>query len=119
MVALAILMPVVASMGGIACSQTLTIVIRGMALNQISNTNILWLLKKELAVGILNGIIWAIVVAIIVMAWFSNVELGIIIPFILHRLSIDPALASGVTLTTITDIIGFGTLLGLASIFLL
>ncbi|MFK5969944.1 MAG: magnesium transporter [Candidatus Marithrix sp.] len=137
MVALAILMPVVASMGGIAGSQTLTIVIRGMALNQISNTNIVWLLKKELAVGILNGMIWAIVVAIIAMVWFSNVKLGIIIgcallinlslaavsgvfiPFILRRLSIDPALASGVTLTTITDIIGFSTLLGLATIFLL
>ncbi|MCK5877938.1 MAG: magnesium transporter [Candidatus Marithrix sp.] len=136
MVALAILMPIVASMGGIAGSQTLTIVIRGMALNQISDTNILWLLRKELAVGILNGIIWAIVVAIIAMLWFSNFELGIvigcallinlslaalsgvIIPFILNRLSIDPALASGVTLTTITDIIGFGTLLGLATIFL-
>ncbi len=136
MVALAVLMPVVASMGGIAGSQTLTIVIRAMALNQISGINILWLLKKELAVGILNGIIWAVVVAVIAMIWFGNIGLGIIIgcallvnlslaalsgvliPFILNRLSIDPALASGVTLTTITDVIGFGTLLGLASIFL-
>ena len=136
MVALAILMPVVASMGGIAGSQTLTIVIRGMALDQITPTNIPWLLKKELAVGILNGLFWAMVVAIITLLWFSNLTLGIIIgsallinlciaalagvliPLFLKRLSIDPALASSVTLTTITDIIGFGTLLGLATIFL-
>ncbi len=136
MVALAILMPVVASMGGIAGSQTLTIVIRGMALDQITNTNILWLLKKELAVGLLNGVIWSIVLAIITILWFSNITLGLIIgsallinlcfaafagvliPIFLKYLSIDPALAAGVTLTTITDIIGFGTLLGLATIFL-
>ncbi|MCK5663155.1 MAG: magnesium transporter, partial [Thiotrichaceae bacterium] len=126
MVALAILMPVVASMGGIAGSQTLTIVIRGMALDQITNTNILWLLKKELAVGLLNGVIWSIVLAIITILWFSNITLGLIIgsallinlcfaafagvliPIFLKYLSIDPALAAGVTLTTITDIIGFG-----------
>ncbi|WP_069472021.1 magnesium transporter [Candidatus Marithrix sp. Canyon 246] len=136
MVALAVLLPIVASMGGIAGSQTLTIVIRGMALNQISNTNIPWLLKKELAVAILNGIIWAIVVAVIAIIWFNNVILGLIIgtaliinlfvaafagvliPVLLKRLSIDPALAASVTLTTITDVIGFGTLLGLATILL-
>lgn len=136
MVALAVLMPIVASMGGIAGSQTLTIVIRGMALNQISNTNIPWLLKKELAVSILNGILWAIVVAVIAIIWFSNVTLGfiigtalivnlfvasfsgVLIPIILKRLSIDPALAASVTLTTLTDVIGFGTLLGLATILL-
>ncbi len=136
MVALAVLMPIVASMGGIAGSQTLTIMIRGMALNQISNTNIPWLLKKELAVAILNGIIWAIVVAVIAIIWFNNVILGLIIgtaliinlfvaafagvliPVLLKRLSIDPALAASVTLTTITDVIGFGTLLGLATILL-
>jgi magnesium transporter len=136
MVALAVLMPIVASMGGIAGSQTLTIVIRGMALNQISNTNIPWLLKKELAVSILNGILWAIVVAVIAIIWFNNVTLGfiigtalivnlfvasfsgVLIPIILKRLSIDPALAASVTLTTLTDVIGFGTLLGLATILL-
>jgi magnesium transporter len=136
MVALAVLLPIVASMGGIAGSQTLTIVIRGMALNQISNTNIPWLLKKELAVSILNGILWAIVVAVIAIIWFSNVTLGfiigaaliinlfvaafsgVLIPIILKRLSIDPALAASVTLTTLTDVIGFGTLLGLATILL-
>ncbi len=136
MVALAILMPVIASMGGIAGSQTLTIVIRGMALDQITNTNVPWLLKKELIVGLLNGVVWAIVVAIIAILWFDSIKLGMIIgsaliinlffaalsglfiPLFLKRLSIDPALASGVTLTTITDIIGFGTLLGLATVLL-
>lgn len=136
-VALAVLMPVVASMGGIAGSQTLTIVIRGMAIGQITDTNTPFLLRKELAVSLLNGIIWAVVVAMIVILWFSSVKLGLIIgialiinmfcaalsgvliPIILQRLSIDPALASSVTLTTITDIIGFGTLLGLGTLFLI
>ncbi len=135
-VALAVLMPIVASMGGIAGSQTLTIVIRGMALNQITSNNVPWLLKKELAVSMLNGVIWAIVVAVITILWFGNIKLGLIIgsaliinlffaalvgvliPILLQRLSIDPALASSVTLTTVTDIVGFGTLLGLATIFL-
>jgi magnesium transporter len=137
MVALAVLMPVVASMGGVAGSQTLTIVIRGMALGQITDTNMPFLLRKELAVSLLNGILWAVVVAIIAILWFSSVKLGIIIgsaliinlffaalagvliPIFLQRISIDPALASSVTLTTITDVIGFGTLLGLATLFLI
>jgi magnesium transporter len=136
MVALAVLMPVVASMGGIAGSQTLTIVIRGMAMGQITETNTLYLLRKELAVSLLNGILWAIVVAIIALLWFSSLKLGLIIgsaliinifcaalagvliPIVLEKISIDPALASSVTLTTITDIIGFGTLLGLATLLL-
>jgi magnesium transporter len=136
-VALAVLMPVVASMGGIAGSQTLTIVIRGMALNQITSTNIPWLLKKELAVSMLNGAMWAVVVAIIAILWFGSVKLGfiigsaliinlffaalagVLIPILLQRLSIDPALAASVTLTTITDIVGFGTLLGLATLLLI
>lgn len=135
-VALAVLMPIVASMGGIAGSQTLTIVIRGMAVGQITDTNMPFLLRKELAVSILNGIMWALLVALIVILWFESIKLGLIIgsaliinlfmaamsgvliPFILQRLSIDPALASSVTLTTITDVIGFGALLGLATIFL-
>jgi magnesium transporter len=136
MVALAVLMPVVASMGGIAGSQTLTIVIRGMAIGQITHTNTPFLLRKELIVSLLNGVIWALVVAIIAILWFGSMKLGMIIgaalvinlfvaalsgvliPFLLQRLSIDPALASSVTLTTITDVIGFGTLLGLATILL-
>ena len=136
-VALAVLMPIVASMGGIAGSQTLTIVIRGMAVGQITDTNTPFLLRKELAVSLLNGIIWAFIVAIIAILWFDNIKLGLVIgsaliinlfcaalagvlvPLLLCRLSIDPALAGGVVLTTVTDIIGFGAFLGLATIFLL
>jgi magnesium transporter len=130
-------MPIVASMGGIAGSQTLTVVIRGMALGQVSATNAPWLLRKELAVGILNGCLWAFVVAGLAVLWFKNVSLGIIIgiallvnlffaalagmliPLLLKRLSIDPALAGGVILTTVTDVIGFASFLGLATVFLL
>lgn len=136
-VALAVLMPIVASMGGVAGSQTLTIVIRGMAVGQITDTNTPFLLRKELAVSLLNGIMWAFIVAIIVILWFDNIKLGLIIgsalminlfcaalagvlvPLLLRRLSIDPALAGGVVLTTVTDIIGFGAFLGLATVFLL
>jgi magnesium transporter len=136
-VALAVLMPIVASMGGIAGSQTLTIVIRGMALDQLTDTNIPWLLKKELAVSFLNGIMWAIVVAALAILWFGDIKLGLIIgssiiinlffaalsgvliPIILKRLSIDPALAGSVILTTVTDVVGFGSFLGLATLLLL
>jgi len=136
-VALAVLMPIVASMGGIAGSQTLTIVIRGMAVGKITGTNIPFLLRKELAVSFLNGVIWAVVVAVIAILWFGSVKLGLIIgsaliinlfcaalagvliPWLLYRLSIDPALAGGVILTTITDVIGFAAFLGLATVFLL
>jgi magnesium transporter len=136
-VALAVLMPIVASMGGIAGSQTLTVVIRGMALGQVSATNAPWLLRKEVAVGILNGCLWSLVVAGLAILWFKSLSLGIIIgialltnlffaalagmviPLLLKRLSIDPALAGGVILTTVTDVIGFATFLGLATIFLL
>jgi len=136
-VALAVLMPIVASMGGIAGSQTLTIVIRGMAIGQITDTNTPFLLRKELAVSLLNGMMWALVVALIATLWFSSLKLGLIlgsaliinlfcaalagvlIPLLLRRLSIDPALAGGVVLTTVTDIIGFAAFLGLATVFLL
>jgi len=136
-VALAVLMPVVASMGGIAGTQTLTVVIRGMALGKVTNKNTPWLLRKELAVSVFNGFIWALVVAAIAIVWFKSVWLGVIIgtaivvnlffaalsgivvPLLLKRLSIDPALAGGVILTTVTDVIGFATFLGLATVFLL
>ncbi|NOQ64113.1 MAG: magnesium transporter [Methyloprofundus sp.] len=136
-VALAVLMPVVASMGGIAGSQTLTLVIRGLALHQISASNAMQFLFKELAVGAVNGVVWSIVVAMIAAAWFSNVPLGVmlggamiinlscaavagvLIPLFLHKKGIDPALAGGVLLTTVTDVIGFMSFLGLATIFLL
>ena len=135
-VALAVLMPIVASMGGIAGSQTLTIMIRGMALGQITDNNTPYLLRKELAVSFLNGLAWAIVVAIIAILWFGSLKLGLIIgsaliinlfcaalagvliPLLLRRLSIDPALAGGVILTTVTDVIGFAAFLGLATVFL-
>jgi magnesium transporter len=136
MVALAVLMPIVASMGGIAGNQTLTLMIRGMALGQVSRSNARRLLNKELLVGALNGMLWAIIVAAIVIAWFDDVQLGVIIaaamlinlvvaalagatiPLALKRMGIDPALAGGVLLTTVTDVIGFLAFLGLAAIAL-
>ena len=137
-VILAILMPVVASMGGIAGSQTLTLMIRGMALGRVQESNARMLLRKEIAVSILNGIIWAIVVAAVTMLLFSSTwQVGMIIgvalmislfaaalagfaiPLILSKMKIDPALAGTVVLTTVTDVIGFGVFLGLGTLFLL
>ena len=134
-VALAILMPIVASMGGIAGTQTLTLVIRGLALDQIEKHNHRWLILRELAVGSINAFLWASVVAITTVLWFDDYIMGLIIaiamiislisaalagvllPLSLQRLNIDPALAGGVILTTITDVIGFVSFLGLATIF--
>ena len=136
-VALAILMPVVASMGGVAGSQTLTIVIRGLALGQIGRANARLLLYRELAIGGLNGLLWAVVVALIGGLWFQDASLGIVIgaavvvnlliaafagaviPLVLRRINVDPALAGGVVLTTVTDVVGFVAFLGLATVFLL
>lgn len=136
-VALAILMPVVASMGGIAGSQTLTVVIRGMAMGQIGGSNRWWLFNKELWVGAINGIVWAIIMAIIAQMWFHDAKIsivigcaiainmtaanvsGITIPLMLKNMNIDPALSASVILTTVTDIVGFMSFLGLASILLL
>ncbi|QMU62451.1 MAG: magnesium transporter [Gammaproteobacteria bacterium] len=132
-IVLAILIPVVASMGGIAGSQTLTLVIRGIATGQVGRSNSRLLLTKELAVGFLNGMVWAIVVAIVVVLWFKDIKMGgiiaaamaanlicaalagVTIPIILRKLKIDPALAGGVVLTTITDVIGIFAFLGLAT----
>ena len=132
-IVLAILIPVVASMGGIAGSQTLTLVIRGIATGQVGRSNSRLLLTKELAVGFLNGMVWAIVVAIVVVLWFKDIKMGgiiaaamaanlicaalagVTIPIILHKLKIDPALAGSVVLTTITDVIGIFAFLGLAT----
>jgi len=136
-VALAILMPVMASMGGIAGSQTLTVVIRGMALGQVGASNARWLLSKEFAVGVFNGVLWAIVVAGVATVWFDSAILGAVaaaaivinliaaavagasLPLLLKRLRIDPALAGGVVLTTVTDVVGFAAFLGLGTLFLL
>ena len=135
-VALAILMPIIASMGGIAGTQTLTLIIRGIALGQISASNARQLFIKELWVGVWNGLIWAIVLATIAGLWFANLKLSLVIaaaiiinlivaaiagatvPLLLRRVGIDPALAGSVVLTTITDVMGFFAFLGLASIFL-
>lgn len=137
LVALAVLMPIVASMGGIAGSQVLTLVIRGQALGHISSRNINWLMNRELAVGFFNGLLWALVIAAITFFWFNDLQLawiigaaiiinfivaalsGAALPIILKRQNIDPALAGGVLLTTITDVVGFFAFLGLASIFYL
>jgi magnesium transporter len=136
-VALAVLMPIVASMGGIAGSQTLIIVIRGLALGQVGSSNARWLMAKELAVSALNGIIWSLVVALLATLWFGDINIGLIIaaaliinlvcaaiagftiPFMLTRLKIDPAHAGTVVLTTITDVVGFMVFLGLGTIFML
>jgi magnesium transporter len=136
-VVLAILMPIVASMGGIAGSQTLTLFIRGLALRQIGRANVNSLVIKELAIGLINGVVWAFFVGCIVSLWFDNINIGILIavalminlifaalagaliPMLLQRLNIDPALAGGVILTTVTDVLGFFVFLGLATIYLL
>ena len=134
--ALAALMPIVASMGGIAGTQTVTLIIRGLALGQIQWGNARWLLFKEIAVGGLNGIIWAGVIGCITKFWFGTWKIaaiiaaamlvnllaaalvGVLVPLALRRMKIDPALSAGVILTTFTDCIGFATLLGLGTIFL-
>jgi magnesium transporter len=136
-VALAVLMPIVASMGGIAGSQTLTLIIRGIALGQISKGNMSPLLIKEVSVGALNGVLWAIVIGVITSFWFESVSIGLVIavaivlnivaaafsgvlvPIVLDRFSIDPALSGSVILTTVTDVVGFVAFLGLGTLFLL
>jgi len=136
-VALAVLMPVVASMGGIAGGQTLTLMIRGLALGQVEKSNARWMMSKEIAVGILNGIFWALVIAAVVMLWFRSWQIGAVIamaitinmfvaaisgvaiPLLLRRLGIDPALAGNVILTTVTDVVGFFAFLGLGAMLLI
>ncbi len=134
--ALAALLPIVASMGGIAGTQTVTLLIRGLALGQVQWSNARWLLFKEIAVGGLNGLIWAAVVGAVTVVWFGTWQIagiiaaamlinllaaaavGVLVPLALRRLDIDPALSAGVILTTFTDCIGFATLLGLGALFL-
>jgi len=136
-VALAVLMPIVASMGGIAGSQTLTLIIRGIALGQISRGNLGPLMIKELWVGGLNGVFWSAVIGGIAYVWFSDVMIGVVIavaialnilaaavsgvliPVILDKFKIDPALSGSVILTTVTDVVGFVTFLGLGTLLLL
>jgi len=134
-VALAVLMPIVASMGGVAGTQTLTILVRGIALGHVGKSNQAWLINRELAVGFINGILWAAVVAVAASLWFDDWNIGIIIaaamvinlvtaaftgatlPLLMNRFNIDPALAGGVVLTTVTDVVGFVSFLGLATLF--
>ena len=134
---LAVLMPIVASMGGVAATQTLTIVLRGLTLEQISSSDLGWLFKRELAVAILNGIILSLIISLVTYVWFnqlilsaliaaamiinllSSVVAGVFVPIILRRLNQDPAIAGSVIVTTVTDVVGFVSFLGLATIFLL
>lgn len=136
LVALAVLMPIVASMGGNTGIQSLTVVIRGLSVGTISASNARRIFLKEMLVGSLNGLIWALAIAFITILWFDNVQLGIIIaaamvitmassalfgallPVMMTRFGIDPALAGGVALTTVADVVGFLSFLGLAAIFL-
>ena len=134
---LAILMPIVASMGGVAATQTLTIVLRGLTLEQINTSNIKWLFKRELAVSIINGIVLSTLVAVSTYLWFqdytlavliasalvinliSSVIAGILVPLILRKLNQDPAIGGSVVVTTVTDVVGFFSFLGLATIYLI
>ena len=137
LVILAVLMPVVASMGGIAGTQTLTLMVRSMALGRVNDSNARSLMAKELMIGVFNGLVWAVVVAGITLTFFSGWEVaalmgcvvalnlsiaalaGFLIPVVLQRLEIDPAIAGGVVLTTVTDVIGFASFLGLGTLFLI
>jgi magnesium transporter len=136
-VALAVLMPIVASMGGVAGTQTLTLIVRGLALGQIERANARWLLTKEIAVALLNGLAWATVVGVVALLWFRDLRIaavifaamainllaaalaGVAVPLSMKRMGIDPALAGGVVLTTVTDVVGFASLLGLGTLVLL
>lgn len=137
LVALAILMPMVASMGGIAGTQTLTLIVRGLAVGQVNDGNARALLAKELGVGVINGCLFAVIIGAAVAAWFHDFKLGaviaaailinlslaafagVLIPLALKRMRIDPALAGGVVLTTVTDVMGFFAFLGLGTLLLL
>ena len=134
---LAVLMPIVASMGGVAATQTLTIVLRGLTLEQINTSNIRWLFKRELAVSIINGIVLSVLVGASTYLWFqdkmlailiscalvinliSSVIAGILVPLILRKFNQDPAIGGSVVVTTFTDVIGFISFLGLATLYLI
>ena len=136
-VAVAVLMPIVASMGGNAGTQTLTLVVRGLAMGTISESNARRVLSRELMIGAVNGLIWALVVALVTLLWFHHWLLGVLIgaamiinlafaalsgvliPLLVRKVGVDPALASAVILTTVTDVVGFFAFLGLATVFLI
>lgn len=134
--ALAALMPIVASMGGIAGTQTVTLIIRGLALGQVQWRDTRWLLLREIGVSVVTGLALAVVVGVVTMFWLGTWKIaliiaaamlinllaaaivGVMVPLTLRRMKIDPALSAGVILTTFTDVIGFATLLGLGALFL-
>jgi magnesium transporter len=136
-VALAVLMPIVASMGGNAGTQSLTVAVRALATRDLTRANLMRVVMREGAVGLINGVVFAVVMGIVGVIWFGSPALGlviatamvinlliaglagILIPVLLDRLKIDPALASGAFLTTVTDVVGFVSFLGLAVLFLL
>jgi len=131
---LAVLMPIIASMGGVAATQTLAITVRGLALGQIVSGNLRWILSRELIVSFWNGLFWSIILGLIASFWFKDFDIfliiifsmtinliaaalsGISIPLVLRKLKFDPAIGGGVIVTTVTDIVGFFTFLGVASI---
>jgi magnesium transporter len=133
MVALAVLMPIVASMGGNAGTQTMTVAVRALATRDLDIYNASRIIRRELTVGFINGIVFAAVIGIVASLWFWNISLGlvigsamivnmvcaalagILIPLLLDRVGADPAIASGVFVTTVTDIVGFFAFLGLAA----
>ncbi|MFQ5764501.1 MAG: magnesium transporter [Rhodospirillales bacterium] len=137
MVALAILMPIVASMGGNAGTQTLTVAVRALAMKELTPTNALRVIGKEVLVGVLNGVVFAVLMGAVAWIWFGSATLGLVIglamivnmvvaglagatiPLMLDRAGVDPAVASSVFLTTVTDVVGFFVFLGLAALFLL
>ena len=132
---LAVLMPIIASMGGVAATQTLTITVRGLALGQIMSSNYFYLLSREITVGLVNGFFWALVLGFISYFWFNEITIALIIllsmvinlfmavisgmgiPLMLKFFKLDPAIAGSVIVTTITDVVGFLSFLGLATIF--
>ncbi|KKD60040.1 magnesium transporter [Grimontia sp. AD028] len=137
MAAIAVLMTIVPSMGGVAGNQTVALVIRGLAVGHIGDSNTRWLLNKEALVGLLNGVIWACIIGGVVVLWKGNLMLGgiiaaamltnlvvagvagVTVPILLKKMKIDPALAGGMALTTITDMVGLSVFLGLATLFLI
>ena len=137
MVALAFLMPIVASMGGNAGMQTLAVTVRTLATNELTKNNFVNTVSKEFIIGVLNGVIFAIISALVVQLWFKDLILsliisismvlnmivaglfGILVPVALKRMKIDPAIASSVFVTTITDVIGFLSFLGIGAYFFL
>ena len=121
-------------MGGIAGTQTLTVLVRGIAMGQVAKNNQNWLINREVLIGLLNGALWALVVAVAASLWFDDWTIGVVIaaalvinlvtaaftgavlPLLMTRVNIDPALAGGVVLTTVTDVVGFLSFLGLATL---